>query len=397
MPRLFTPRFWLLLAGQFLQNLSFASLPLVPLLLLHLGATRTEIGTLMAAGGIGAVASRPLVGWALDTIGRRPVLHTATLLSAATIAWLAWIPSLGPALWLNRILFGAAMGAAATAWFTLAIDGMPSQRRTEGIALFGIAGLAGLIVNPIAGELGLGGGDVQRIFPWVALVVALSILPVLLVKDPAKPPPNHDAERRPPPGPAALVRALLHPRLAPVWIATLVFAAIFSAILYFGAVAAETRNVPKPTWLWFTYAGGAITVRLLGARLPDRIGPHNLVAPSLGLYAVALLLAAHAHSTSTFLAAGLLGGLAHGTFFPCAASLAIGRMPDDMRGTALATFTALLEMASFIAAPVFGWIADLQDDATMFTTAAAIGFVGIAAWTLLENAVSKSGNARFGN
>lgn len=385
MPPLFTRTFWTLLGGQFLQNLSFASLPLVPLLLLQLGASRTETGLIMAAGGVGAVLCRPLVGWALDAIGRRVVVYVSTLLTAAAMVWLAFIPSVGPALFLNRIVFGMAMGASATAWFTLAIDGMPLARRTEGIALFGLAGLLGLIVNPIAGELGLDGASIRSVFPWLGLVVALSLIAVVLASPDRQTRQLEAIQRRDArPSVPDIWRALRAPGLWPVWWATLLFAALFSVFLFFGAVAAESRGVAHPTWFWFSYAGGAVAVRVLGARIPDRVGPRNVLAPALASYGIGLSLGLWAWTTTDFLVAGLFAGIGHGLFFPCAAALAIGRMPEALRGTALSAFSMLLELASLLAAPAFGLIADHHGDGWMFAAASVLCLTGLVGWALLE-------------
>ena len=66
-----------------------------------------------------------------------------------------------------------------------------------------------------------------------------------------------------------------------MWLATVVFAGLVGVFMAFATVTAQSRGVANPAWLWFTYAAGAIGVRLLGAWVPDRIGPANLIAPAV--------------------------------------------------------------------------------------------------------------------
>ena len=44
------------------------------------------------------------------------------------------------------------------------------------VALFGIAGLLPLMVNPLAGRLGFAPAELRWFFPWVGLLIALSLL-----------------------------------------------------------------------------------------------------------------------------------------------------------------------------------------------------------------------------
>ena len=74
-PRVITKDFVLLVIAHVMQALGYASMLLLPLYLAHLGASRTQIGAVMAAGSIGGLAMRPLIGAALDTMGRLDLLN----------------------------------------------------------------------------------------------------------------------------------------------------------------------------------------------------------------------------------------------------------------------------------------------------------------------------------
>ena len=169
-----------------------------------------------------------------------------------------------------------------------------------------------------------------------------------------------------------------------MWLATGVFAALVGIFFSFATVSAEARGVSAPALLWLAYAGGAIGVRLIGSRLPDRLGPRNMVAPALGLYVLAMVTCAGAETQRSFVGAGLLAGLAHGYCFPVLLSQVVTRTAARWRGTALAGFTALWQLAEFVFPPRVGWVADTYGDPAMYHLAAAGSVLGLAAWALCE-------------
>ena len=74
-----TRPFALLVGANFLQALGFSSMILLPLYLDYLGASRALIGSIMSVGAVGGLLARPLVGWALDVLGRKTTLIAGTL------------------------------------------------------------------------------------------------------------------------------------------------------------------------------------------------------------------------------------------------------------------------------------------------------------------------------
>lgn len=378
--RLLTAPFLLLTLGHFLQALGFSSMVMLPLYLDHLEADRVDIGWIMGVASVGGLLLRPVVGWALDHYGRRPVLYVGTVLLAAGMAMLGLVRDLGPLVYAARLVFGLGVGACFTGYFTWASDVIPATRRTEGIALFGISGLAPMALNAVYRDLGVAAEDLRLLYPALAGVVALSLLALRRVPEPERATPADGGDRRP-------WGALLRRELAPVWWATVVFSCLVAVFFAFATVTASGRGVDRPALIWLTYAGGAAFIRLFGARLPDRIGPSNLLAPALASYVVAMLLVAAGADQGDFLLAGLLAGLGHGYCFPVLTSLVVSRAPAEVRGAALAAFTAIWEVAQLVLAPAFGLVADARGDATMFSLAAVVAVAGLAAWAVGERSV----------
>ena len=335
MPPILTRPFALLFVGHFLQALGYSTMLLLPLYLDWLGASRSEIGAAMAAASVGGLAARPVIAWGLDHWGRRKVLVVGTVLLTAGMLSVGLVDRMGPGVYAMRILVGIGTGTLFTGYFTLAGDVIPAQRRTEGLALFGISGLVPLVLNAVAPGIGVSPPLLRWFFPVVGLVILSSLLPLSGVQERAV------AVERSPFSWGAVRRALGARTLAPVWLATLVFAGMVAVFMAFATVAAEARGLGNPGMVWLTYALGALSVRLFGATLPERVGPSKIAALALVCYSLSFFLAAEATDVAGFAWSGLCAGIGHGYCFPVLSGQVISRSPEALRGTAMSAFTGL--------------------------------------------------------
>jgi len=376
-----TRPFLLLVAAHFLQALGYASLILLPLYLDHLGASRSEVGVVMAASAVGGLLARPVVAWSLDRVGRKPTLYVGTIVMVAGMASLGLVQSVGLAIVLVHGVIGAAEGALFSGYFTLAADIVPERRRTEGLALFGISGLVPLVVNPIAGGLGVQGAQLR----WFFVVVAGIILGSLPFLWPLRERAPHTAKAGP--SPREVLRSLRHRALWPVWVATMVFAGLVAIFMSFVTVAAADAGAANAGIIWLAYAAGAVSIRLFGASIPDRVGPSRMVPPSLLAYVAAFVVAAFASTNTGFAMSGLLAGFAHGACFPVLSGQAVTRTPAAQRGAAMSLFTALWDLVKLLLVPLAGWMADAVSDQGMLLASAAAAVVGLGVWGWLERGV----------
>ena len=393
LPALVTRPFVLLIAAHFLQALGWSSMLLLPLHLDGMGATRTDIGVVMATASIGGLLLRPLVGWALDTIGRKPTLYAGTALLSGGIAMLALPTQISPLLYGARLVYGMGSATLFTGYFALASDIIPAQRRTEGLALFGVSGLLPLALNGYAGGLtaaAAGSDGLRSFFVGVAFCVTTSLFFLRRVPAPRL---AHEGATRRGPSPVGLRHVweglFAQRRLWPTWLATTLFSGQVAVFFAFAVVAGRARGMADPAFIWIPYSLGAVGVRLIGARLPDRLGTSNLVAPTVATYAAAILLVAGASQRPELLVAGLLAGIAHGYAFPVITSQVVARAPAALTGTALAVFTGLWELSDLILAPTFGAVADRFDDATMFASVALAAAGGLVLWAVLEGTLAR--------
>ena len=93
--------------------------------------------------------------------------------------------------------------------------------------------------------------------------------------------------------------------------------------------------------------------------------------------------------------AGGLAGLGHGYCFPILVSSLMTRVPEAMRGRAMAGFTGLWDIASLVAAPAVGKGIDVYGDSLAFWAMGAVALFGVSGWAILEYFSLRSFRRRY--
>lgn len=388
--RLFTRDFGLVVACNFLQGLASASMLTVPLYLHHLGASRAQIGTIMASGAVGGLVARPLVGWSLEAHGRKRTLAVGTLLLVLAMTLFGGVVDLGAWVFLARITAGIAVGALFSGYLALASDIVPPDRRTEGIALYGVSGVLAFLVNPAVGELDLEPAQLRFVFPALTVPLLVSLGTLFAIRG-----RTLEATPRARPSVRGLLAAATQPSLWSVWWAVMGFSGLVAIFATFASVTAEHRGIERPTAIWAMYSVGAIAVRLFGARIPDLVGPQKLVPPAIMIYVAAVVVLSAAHTQAGFLWAGLLAGVSHGATFPIFVSLVISRVRDDQRGSTLTAYTGIWELTALLGPPIFGALADRFGFELTFRAVAIACLLSLILWWPLERGAARWASSRL--
>ena len=152
MERLWNKNYCKVMTANF--TLFFAFYLLTPLLPLYLseqfGSTKDIIGLVLSGYTVTALIARPFSGYIVDSFRRKTVLMVcfgafsiffAGYLAASTLLLFAIV----------RTLHGAPFGALTVANSTVAIDVLPSSRRTEGIGYYGLSNNLSMAIAPTIG------------------------------------------------------------------------------------------------------------------------------------------------------------------------------------------------------------------------------------------------------
>ena len=150
--RLWNSNYLKVMAANF--SMSFAFFLLTPLLPLYLkenfGTSKDMIGLVLSGYTLMALVVRPFSGYMVDSFPRKKVLLLSLFfyflcfggyLVASTFLLFAIV----------RTIHGAPFGASTVANSTMAIDVLPSSRRTEGIGYYGLSNNLATAIAPTVG------------------------------------------------------------------------------------------------------------------------------------------------------------------------------------------------------------------------------------------------------
>lgn len=146
--------------------------PLLPLYLSeHFGATKDVIGLVLSGYTITALLFRPFSGYVVDAFPRKTVLMIS--FGAFAIFFAGYLAASTLLLFtIVRTLHGGPFGALTVSNSTVAIDVLPSSRRTEGIGYYGLSNNLAMAIAPTIGIFIYKYTQSFELLFWLALVVA---------------------------------------------------------------------------------------------------------------------------------------------------------------------------------------------------------------------------------
>ncbi len=378
-PPLLNRPFVLVWVAGFLQEFQWSLLVQFPGFLAEF-VTESWIGVLYATSAIVALVLRPFVGRLLDEAGRRRVLLVGGVVNSAALLAFVLVESFGAWLFALFVVHRVMQIVLFTAMMTFSADIVPEARRTEGLALLGLAGLLPLATGGLAGDgiLALGGFDL--LFIAAAASGLLSWLVVWQL--PRRVLPGGGPARR------GFFAALVQRDLLPVWLVGLLFALGLEVAFTYLRTFVDDREVGSVGLFFVSYGIAAIAARLLSSSRLDLVPARLLLVASISGYAVAYALLAAAQSLVPFVVAAFLAGIAHGVAFPVIAAQVVTRARLAERGSAMTIFTAIFDVALLGSAPVVGALIDFQGYAVAFRATAGVLAVGTLVYAVWDRRVA---------
>jgi MFS family permease len=358
--RLFTRPFVLVSLASFASGMAYALFLHFSGYLAELGATDIQIGFIYAATAVASIAMRPILGPVMDRYGRRPVILIGNAINVVFILLYLTVTAIGPWVYAVRIGHGVAEAMLFSALFTYGTDVVPVSRRTEGIALFGVAGLLPIGVAGIVGDVVLSVAGFRELFLTAAgFAVATFLLSLPL--------PERRPELAPGESPVGFWRTVAMRRLLPIWWLIGSFSAVLTAYFVFIRRYVDDTGVGSVGLFFSAYVALAILERIFLGWLPDRVGRMKVMYPSLAAMVLGFFVLAGAGTWIGVAVAGALCGAGHGFMFPILTAMLVDRAPDADRGAAMSFFTALFDVGTLIGGPILGAIIDTSGWGPMFT------------------------------
>ncbi len=363
--------------------------PLVPLYIEGpLDGGEFGVGINAAVFAVAAIAARPVLGRLADRFGRRSVIVGGAVLAASAGIAMGHIDSLA-ALMALRAVTGIGEAAVFVGAATLIADLSPRNRRAEAASYFSVAIFTGLGIGPIMSEWLLDDVYFERTFlaaGGFALVAAMIALfaPARVASPDDGDGAAVDSGRR---GAAPIVALADHGIFRFVHPAAI----LPGAVLAFGVGGLTTFFMFIPEYarehgfansggLFLAYSLVSLVIRIVGARLPERLGARRSVTIALSAVTVGLFVVAAIPTVPGLWAGAALIGLGAAFNYPSLMALTVNRAGDDERAVAISSFTMFFEIGSALAGVGMGILAQLLSKQAGFVGGAVSCLVGL--WLL---------------
>ena len=362
--RMVTGRFAIVTLATFAYFLSLGSLlPTLPRYVEdELGGDGFAVGLVVGSFAVSAALVRPFAGRIGDRYGRRVLLSGGALLVGVTTLAYTQVDTIAPLVAL-RLLTGLGEAAVFVGAATATQDMAPADRRGEAASYFSVALYSGLALGPALGERLADASGYHRV--WIVAGLASLVAAALGLGTPAAPG-----------APATHRGSLLHPSALGPGLVLLLGLIPFTGFAAFLAVYGPDIGLEDTGPVFFAYAGMILAIRLLGAKLPDRLGWER--ASTIALTSVAVGAAAIAvwESVAAVWVATLCLGIGMSLLYPALFSAALEDVPDDERSQAVGTFSLFFDLSQGVGAPALGLIVALSSERGAFAASALVAASG---------------------
>ncbi len=374
---LLSPTFAVVILSSFLYFTALGSLlPTLPRYIEdELGGGGLQVGVGVGAFAVSAALLRPWIGSVGDRRGRRVLVVGGAAVVAASIFTYAFASSLLLLIG-ARLLTGAGEAAVFVGLATAAQDLAPDHRRGEAASYFSVALYGGLAVGPPLGELLLTGQGFDTVWAVSGGCAALATVVGLWI--PRGRTVDHIGGRK------FLQRDALWPGVI-----LLLGLIPFTAFAAFIPLYAEDIGFGSVGGVLALYASLVLIVRIVGARLPDRLGWQ--AGSGLALCGVSVgitLVAVFGSPASIWLSAvGLGAGMS--LLYPSLFTAVMAAAPPDERSHAVGTFSVFFDLSQGLGATAVGLVVSLTsgNERAGFAAAGALAFAGLVTQWLLRTRI----------
>jgi predicted MFS family arabinose efflux permease len=287
---------------------------------------------------------------------------------------------------LARALFGVGEAFFFVAALACASDLAPPDRRGEAISFFSLSLYLGLAIGPLIGETALGLGSYAAVWLVAAAIAGAGLVLAWFLPETL---PDRAAADRP-----RGVARFFHP--AGVVPGILIFLGVFgmAGFLAFVPVYVDEVGLTASVPLGI-YAGIVVVLRILGARLPDRLGAVRLSGSALVATAAGLAIMGTIPSAVGLIAGTAAMAVGVAFTFPALMALAVAHVSPDERGTVVGTASLFLDLAFGAAPVVLGTVAGVTGYGPTFLISAGLAALGcvilVGGRRLIDPAANRSG------
>ena len=365
--------------------------PLLPLYLSeHFGATKDVIGLVLSGYTITALLFRPFSGYVVDSFPRKMVLMVS--FSVFAIFFAGYLAASTLLLFtIVRTLHGGPFGALTVANSTVAIDVLPSSRRTEGIGYYGLSNNLAMAIAPTIGIFIYQLTNSFEFLFWLALIVATT---GWLIDSTVKLKPRNSRDSSQDRSSRLSLDRFFLTRGWLLGLNMVAFGFSFGVLSnYLAIYGKEVMGITGGTGTYFMLCSvGLILSRLQGSKaLRDGRVTHNAATGmviSLVGYTLFILMPTLAQSLMFigYYGSALLIGLGNGHMWPAFQNMTINVATNKQRGTANSTILISWDIGMGLGILVGGIVAELISYSAAFWTVVLVNGTGVATYFLATRA-----------
>jgi predicted MFS family arabinose efflux permease len=351
------------MVGNLFIFMSFQMLiPTLPPYIKSIGASGTEIGLVTALFSIGAVLSRPFIGFMLEYKARKPLV----LIGAVLLLLITFLYPLSQVVVIFlgvRLIHGLAWGWSTTVNGTAAVDVIPNSRLGEGMGYYGLSITIGMIIAP---SLGIFLFQMTTFTNLIYISGALGVIALILMGSVRYQTPE-------------LVRHTKKEDLKFSYLGSLVdksgwFPAMLTLLINLGygtivtfiVIFGEERGIDQIFLFYLCNAILASLSRPIAGKWFDNHGPVGLVMVTIFITFMGMWVLSLAHSNMMIALAGVLFGVGFGSLIPTLQSWTLSQTPANRRGVANGMFFSSIDLGIGVSGLIFGLLAQFVEIATLF-------------------------------
>ncbi len=323
------------------------------------------VGLAVGGFGLSAAVARPLVGPLGDSRGRRFVMMWGCVLAGFGILGNLWAVNVAVAI-LFRLLTGLGEAAFFVGIAAATQDMAPENRRGEATSYFSVTVYTGLAAGPILGEAleSAAGTDAVWILGGTLCAVG-TLLGATCVPG------------RPDNAPSGWPTSFFYlPAFRPALLLGLGLLG-YSGFLAFIALHVEHLGFTPTGAVFTTFAVMVISLRILLARLPDRLGPQrtstmSYVFSAAGMWTIALW----QQIIGVFVGTALLA-VGQTFLFPALFVMAVESAPIGKRSQAIGTFSIAFDLAIGLGGLTLGAVVGLSSRPVAFFVGGSLALTAL--------------------
>lgn len=352
--------------GNLFVFMSFQMLiPTLPPYIKSIGASGIEIGLVTTLFSIGAVLSRPFIGFLLQYKTRKNLVLIGAI-SLLLITMFYPLSQIIVIFLLFRLVHGLAWGWSTTVNGTAAVDIVPNSRIGEGMGYFGLSTTLGMVIAP---SLGIYLFHVTSFTNLIHISTALGFIAIILLAIVQYRTPEIVKNMQKENLKFSYFESLMEKSSWYPAFITMVVTFGYGTIVTFIVIFGEARGIQHVFLFYLCNAIVASLARPIAGKWFDQKGPKGIVLFCSFLTFIGMWILSFAYSDLTLAIAGVFFGLGFGSLIPTLQSWTLSQTPANRRGVANGMYFSAIDLGIGLSGLVFGILAQYVQIGTLFQIA----------------------------